>query len=234
DYRDFYENLYVPYVTQRFGPAAFVVDPTSFYQECRRGVLLRLTHEKRVVGAALLRPIGRTLAVVWSALDVLGDGGALRGVTDSLDYFSLLYAHMTGCRWLDLGPSRPDLCDGILRYKSKWGAEITQGLVPQANIMWACKQKPNGDLDYFRRHAFLTKTKNGLQALMVIDGRSDLDVFLARLNTGLSSGIRNYRVIALQGIDARLKERTELLDANLALLDASDFPDFTSAFTSLA
>src|SRR5690606_15013369 len=204
DYRDFYENLYVPYVTQRFGPAAFVVDPTSFYQECRRGVLLRLTHEKRVVGAALLRPIGRTMAVVWSALAVRGGGDALRGVTDSLDYFSLLYAHMTGCRWLDLGPSRPDLCDGILRYKSKWGAEITEGLVPQATIMWSCKDSLAGDLVFCKRHVFLTKTNKGLQALMVIDGRSDIETFLARVGTGLASGIGNYRVLVLRDVDARL------------------------------
>src|SRR5690606_16659491 len=64
EYKNFYEKLYLPYVTQRFGSAAHVVDAASFYQECSRGVLLRLTQDERLVGAALLRPIGRTMAVV--------------------------------------------------------------------------------------------------------------------------------------------------------------------------
>ncbi|MEX2123320.1 MAG: hypothetical protein WD795_05475 [Woeseia sp.] len=236
DHANFYDRLYRPYVARRFGATAHLVERDRFLKECRRGVVLQLTLQHTVLGAALLRPVGRTMAVVWSALDPDKEAVHLRGVTDALDYFSLLYAHLRGCRWLDLGPSRPDLCDGTLRYKAKRGAAIYPGLVPQSDIAWACRGQSDGERDFLLRHAFLIRTagesRSGLRAVVFVDGRTDADAFAAKLSSILTPGVRDYRVVALSPPNCRLKEVVKETDANLTLVNAASYPDAMTAMKS--
>lgn len=228
DHADFYDRLYLPYVTGRFGPAAHVVERRRFLSECRRGVLLRLAREDKLLGAALLRPVGRTMAVVWSALHPEKESTDLRGVTDALDYFSLLYAHLQRCRWLDLGPSRPDLCDGTLRYKAKWGSEIYSGLVPQSEVIWRCNAKRAGALCFLRRHVFLIRTAGGLRAVAVVDGDAPATKLAAKLNPG----VRDYRVVTLSPPGEHLTRVARNFGGNMSVVEAKDYRDVMSAMTA--
>ena len=231
-YTHFYEDLYKPYVTQRFGAAAHVVEPQAFRRECGRGTLIRVTRDDVVLGASLLRPVGRTMAVVWSAMNPAKDAGDLRGVNDALDYFSLLYAHLHGSRWLDLGPSRPDLLDGILRYKSKWGAEVHGGVVPQSTIYWTCMSKRIPE--FLLRHAFVIRVHGSFRAVFVIDGNCNPDAEAARLAAALTPGIKDYRVVALSPRDDRLEVALRGVDANLTLVHASGPAEVMAAITGPA
>lgn len=196
DFEHFYHTLYMPYLRKRFGSGAVAVDLDRFLSECRRGAVLQLVRDDTVVGAALLRRIGNTMAIIWSALHPEMQLSSARGATDTMDYFSLLYAHLKGCRWLDFGPSRPDLEDGLLRYKSKWGAMITPGLIPQSQIWLGCTGKSAVEHEFLRRHAFLTRTGRELTATVFLDGTAAANVrsTLDRLHT---PGIHAYRVILL-------------------------------------
>jgi hypothetical protein len=227
DHAEFHDRLYSPYVTKRFGPAAHVVERERFLTECRRGALLRLVREDALLGAALLRPVGRTMAVVWSALDPAKDGSALRGVTDALDYFSLLYAHLHGCRWLDLGPSRPDLYDGTLRYKAKWRGEIYRGLAPQSEVTWRCNATSAAAPGFLRRHAFLVRAAGGLRAVTVTDG--DAGAAGSRLATMWNPGVRDYRVIALSPPGDGLAAVARDFSGRMSIVEAKDHRDLMSA-----
>jgi hypothetical protein len=225
DFAFFYDSLYRPYVAQRFGAAAHVVERNAFLRECRRGALLRVSGQGGILGAALLRPVGRTMAVVWSAPDPQRKPAELRGVTDTLDYFSLLYAHLRRCRWLDLGPSRPDLHDGILRYKGKWGAEIAGGRVPQPTISLACAGQSNAQRNFLRRHAFLTRCSGGFRASLFVDGDTDPAEFRAKLSRMRHPGVHGYRVVALSSPTAALREVVTNADGRASLVDASECAD---------
>jgi hypothetical protein len=225
DFAFFHDSLYRPFVAQRFGAAAHVVERDSFLRECRRGTLLRVSGQGRILGAALLRPVGRTMAVVWSALDADRTSAELRGVTDTLDYFSLLYAHLRRCRWLDLGPSRPDLHDGILRYKGKWGAEIAAGRVPQTTISLACAGRTNAQRNFLRRHAFLARCSTGFQATMFVDGDMDPAELGAKLSTMRHPGVRGYRVVALSSPSEALREVVMNADSGAVLVDTGECAD---------
>ncbi len=229
DRADFYDRLYRPYVSRRFGEAALVVDRERFLADCRRGVLLRLARQDEVVGTALLRPLGRTLAVVWSALDPAGPSSRLRGASDVLDYFSLLYAHLRGARWLDLGPSRPDLFDGVLRYKAKWGAEVRPGLAPQAELRCSCRG--SAAAGFLERHAFLVKAGGGLRGLFFCGADTDPGAFRAQVSAALTKGVRDYRVTAFAPPDRQLEGLVAGLDARIELVDGSRL--FADAATQL-
>jgi len=229
DFACFYDHLYRPYTAQRFGQAAHFVERSLFLKECRRGALLRVTRDGMVFGAALLRPVGRTMAVVWSALDPEREPVELRGVTDTLDYFSLLYAHLRRCRWLDLGPSRPDVYNGIVRYKAKWGAEIYGGRVPQSTISLACAGKGHAQQNFLKRHAFLMRHSDGFRAVIFVDGTADAAAFGAKLSGLMNPGVSNYRVITLSPPGDGLREIVANLEADVTLVDAGQYPDVMSA-----
>jgi hypothetical protein len=218
EFEHFYDSLYRPYIVQRFGASALVVDRDSFLRECGRGVLLRLFREGALLGAALLRPLGMTMAVVWSALDPARAVAETRGATDALDYFSLLYAHRAGCRWLDLGPSRPDLCDGVLRYKAKWGGEIHPGLAPQPAIHLSCRSDRESVRGFLGRHVFLARAGRALQAVLPVDGECDVEALATRLEALRTPGIRGYRVLAWTPPGSALRKAS--LGGDVTLVDA--------------
>ena len=195
DFDQFYEQLYRPFIHQRFGESAVTVDRRQFIRECRRGRLLQLRRGGNLLGAALLRQTGPTLAVVWSALDIRIDKQERRGIFDSMDYFSLMVGHIQRCRWLDLGPSRPDLHDGVLRYKAKWGAVANAGLARQATIRWACPQHSAAGRHFLQRHAYVVHLGNALTGVICCPEARGPEELAQRIRSLAIEGIDAYRVL---------------------------------------
>ena len=223
DFEHFYADLYKPYATRRFSHGVLLVDRQQFIAECRRGIVLQLVSRQSVVGASLLRRVGNTMAIVWSALDPQADAAELRGATDALDYFSLLYAHLKGCRWLDFGPSRPDMYDGALRYKSKWGAEVNAGFVPQPAIHFAVGGQHVAERDVLRRHAFVGKSGGKLLGVGFVDGDEDVEILRSKIAGMVVPGIDRYRIVVLAPMSADQRSMIESIDPRIEVVVAGSF-----------
>ena len=61
DFDGFYDDLYRPHVSGRFGSDAIIVSKVQFLRECRRGIVLQILHDGEVIGASLLRRINWTI-----------------------------------------------------------------------------------------------------------------------------------------------------------------------------
>jgi len=220
DINDFYERLYLPSVERRHGASALVVDKERVLREFRRGVVIQLIGENKVLAAAVLRQIGHTMAVLWTGLAGDPSSAGLRGTTDALDYFSLLYASLKRCRWLDLGRSRPDLRDGLLRYKRKWGAEFTVGFVPQTELRLTCMGRHDSELDFLRRHAFIGRSGRRFHAQLFVDG----DITAADLHNAIDEvatpGLSNYRIVTLSPLSRRQSELEKNVPWPISLIEA--------------
>lgn len=200
DISDFYDQQYRPYISSVYGNAAIIVDRNLFFRECRRGALIQLISDGIIVATALLRAIGQTLAIVWTGMDKMPRAKCIPGGTDTLDYYSLLYAHLMGYKWLDFGPSRADLFDGTLQYKSKWGSEVTAGYFKQPSIYWTCTGRGNSAEAFLSEHAFVTNRRGTLTALCfpeLADGTEALRSDMRRLSM---PGIAEYRAISLSAV----------------------------------
>lgn len=127
----FYDRIYSPFILKRYGATALLVSRRQFLRECSSGQILELISKGKVVGASMIQQTGSQLAIVWTGIMLDADGTEHPGASDVLDYFSLRYAHQRGCEFLNLGPSRPRLNDGLLNYKKKWGASLYIGQFPQ-------------------------------------------------------------------------------------------------------
>lgn len=229
DFESFYANLYKPYATRRFGDGALLVDRDKFLTECRRGILLQLLHQQSVVGTSLLRPVGGTLAIVWSALDPQAEPGNTRGAADALDYFSLLYAQLKGCRWLDFGPSRPDLYDGALRYKSKWGADVTSGFARQTQIYFACGDKDGAELEVLQRHAFVCQSDGQLSAVAFVDGGHEVDALRRKVAGLIVPGVERLFVVAQTKLSVDARAIIAGVDPRVKLIEAASFGEAVAA-----
>ncbi len=128
DIRQFYAGLYRPYVSSRFGAGAVLVDEPRFLAVARSMTLAMLHAGNDWVAGMLFRQRGATLALGWfGSISVPPKNGA----SEVLDTQVIERAVSAGARRVIFGHSRPSLADGIVRYKSRFGANIRPARFPQ-------------------------------------------------------------------------------------------------------
>jgi len=192
----FYDRIYRPFVVKRYGAAALVVRRQQFLRECRYGQILELLHDDEVVAASLIRQTGNQLSIVWTGIKTDLDDKGHAGASDVLDYFSLRYAHQSGCDYLDLGPSRPRLNDGLLRYKKKWGGVLYTGKVPQGLFIVVPHNFTVAVQGMLAAAKFIMLERGRLVGKVLIPEDSDLDAIKKRFSKDWSNGLDFLRYYA--------------------------------------
>ena len=130
--RRFYDEMYLPYREVRFAGNPIVKDFESVRRFAKGSVMLAVTDSRAkpppkledMLGALIIRQNGKSATADLPGLN--GDPlvALERGVVEALYYFSLEWCSSRGVERLDLGQSHPFLDDGILRFKTKWGATV--------------------------------------------------------------------------------------------------------------
>jgi hypothetical protein len=125
--RRFYEEMYVPHLTRRFGDAAYIEPEWKIRYCVENGTLMEVLRDGQVVAAQVLWGNQGSLHFLWSG--TVGDeyGAQSRGVFPALYYFGLLHAFEGGYREVDYCGSRPVLTDGIVQLKRRWGGQVFDG-----------------------------------------------------------------------------------------------------------
>lgn len=125
DFDFFYKDIYRPSAVERHKEVAEVLSDGYLRAVFARGGIL-------FVGSAGDRIAGMLYMVdcdgVFHSVSWGVHGGDERhlasGAGHALYYFAILAAWEQGCKAFNFGGSRPFLSDGILKYKSKWGASM--------------------------------------------------------------------------------------------------------------
>jgi len=131
DIRRFYSGLYRPYVCSRFGVGAVLVDEPMFLEVARGMTLAMLRAGDDWIAGMLFRQQGTTLALGWFGSTSMPPRN---GASEVLDTQVIEHAVSAGARRIVLGHSRPSLADGVVRYKSRFGAIIRPTRFPQRVI----------------------------------------------------------------------------------------------------
>ena len=140
DVRRFYATLYRPYVTARFRAGAGLVDEDRFLAVSRGMRLAILTAAGDWVAGMLFQQRGRTLHLGWfGSASVPPRAGA----SEVLDARVIEWAVANGVDRVVMGHSRPSLADGVVRYKSRFGATVRPTRFPQRTIgLWVQRWSP--------------------------------------------------------------------------------------------
>jgi hypothetical protein len=131
DIRRFYAELYRPYVKARFQAGAVLVDENHFLEVSRGMTLAILRADRGWAAGMLFRQRGMTLQLGWfGSISAPPPAGA----SEVLDAGVIEHAAALGVRRVVMGHSRPSLADGVLRYKSRFGATVRPTRFPQRVI----------------------------------------------------------------------------------------------------
>ena len=122
-YNYYFDKFYVPYITKRYGEEASNLD-VDYWDSSSSPFLIAIKENEVIVAISLNCKSGdsiklRTLGLLDGKEEYLH-----HGVVGALYYFSILESQKMGCRYYNLGGSRPFLTDGLTKYKMWWGAEI--------------------------------------------------------------------------------------------------------------
>jgi hypothetical protein len=140
DVRRFYTDMYRPYVTARFGSGAVLVDETQFLAVSRGMTLAVLTAAGDRVAGMLLQLRGGTLHLGWFGSATVPPRA---GASEVLDAGSIAWGAAQGASRVVMGHSRPSLADGVVRYKSRFGAIVRPTRFPQRTIgLWVQRWSP--------------------------------------------------------------------------------------------
>lgn len=131
DIRRFYATLYRTYVAARFGVGAVLVDEKQFLEVSLGMTLGILRADREWVAGLLFRQRGKTLHLGW-----FGSASAppRAGASEVLDASVIERAAAQGALRVVMGHSRPSLADGVVRYKSRFGAAVLPTRFPQRVI----------------------------------------------------------------------------------------------------
>jgi len=129
--RQFFRELYGPYISTRFGTGAIVVSEKTFLARSASHTLARLHSAGKWVAGLLLAESKAAMKFGWFGAQTTPPSP---GASDVLDVACIRRAWELGLARITLGNSRPSLADGVVRYKSKLGAHLEPTRFPQAML----------------------------------------------------------------------------------------------------
>jgi len=208
DFEAFYDEMYVPFTTQRHGQAAFLYPRRLLRSRFHRGGILWLKSaggEK--IGGVLLEHDGPVLHF-WSCGTRNGDLELEKaGVISGLYFHAIDYAKQQGLAYVDFHGVHACLTDGLLRFKRKWGMslQIRKDNYYEVLIRW--REWSPVVASFLTDVPVLHCAPSGLRGITVLDtGRPGTDAELSRLHHSLwTPGLERLVVVSPNGWEPDVK-----------------------------
>jgi hypothetical protein len=220
DFSSFYREMYGPYIRSRFATESVVVPENFFLAECRAGLLMRLLRHGIPVGGVVLQKIGGQLSSVWTGFSGAAREPGASGASDVLDLFTIEYARQQGCRFVDFGPSRPLLDDGVFRYKRKWGTRACLPGLPAGEIRLRPLRATAAVQSILANNFWITLEQGRLTGHLLVEGQTLSLAELRKIAGQAGQGVETIALKSLAGFSREISREAELLPA-IRLLDLS-------------
>jgi len=166
DLDTFYDSFYMPFSHGRHGELTVVRAAQDLRRRVRRGGILWLQRDGRRVAGILFEVREHTVDLL--ALGTLAEDPELvkEGAIAALYYFVINMAQARGCRVVDFRGSRPTLSDGLLRYKSKWGACLYEKTDSYHDLFVRWNRASDIVKEFLSRTPLIIRDEGGLSALV--------------------------------------------------------------------
>lgn len=156
----FKDRIYLPYITQRYEEEAFIENLSVIWKSSPPPFLMAIKEDGKTVGGLLARKSGDHYYLMRLGLLDGNDEYRRHGVIGAMYYFSILEGQKMGCRYVDLGGTRPFLTDGLTKFKIGLGAEFVQNLSPLNEYLWIGVNRYSSTArEYFDNHPFMYANK---------------------------------------------------------------------------
>ena len=152
DKNTFFEEFYLPYLQSRHGAGAITASREKFSEVASGATLAKLFAGDTWSAGMLLQHRAETLRFGWFGSR---NNPPAPGASEVLDVLCIRDALQRGIRCINFGNSRPSLVDGIVRYKSKFGAEVVMPRYPQTVLEFQLRSDRPALRDWLTSRQFL-------------------------------------------------------------------------------
>ncbi len=192
----FYQRFYLPLSKVRYQELLVMRPADDLRRRARRGGIVWNQREGQAVSALLFETKGRSLDVLAvGARD--GDLTLVKeGAIAALYYFVVGMACNEGYRTIDFRGSRPALTDGVLRYKSKWGASLYDKTDSYHDLFIRWGQAPDVAMDFLSHTPLIFRESGGFSALLGNAGPNEQDLWVGGLQRWYRLCGSEYREIS--------------------------------------
>jgi hypothetical protein len=196
--RRFYDELYVPHLTRRFGEAAYIEPEWKIRYCVASGTLMEIRRDGELMAAQVLWGSRGRLHFLWSGLTREEYGRETRGAFPALYYFGIVHAFENGFAEADYCGSRPVLADGIFQLKRRWGASVHDGW-SRDTIFLRPRRLSGAAADFLARNPLVVRDAGGLAGRMLCAdapaGAADVE---RAAQVYASDGIREIAISSLR------------------------------------
>ena len=135
-FRYFYEKMYLPYISKRYGKEAWIEKMNEIMSLSPSLALITVKEEGIAVGASAFSISDGSIYL--HRLGLLNGNDELRhhGVIGAIYYFAIVEGQKAGCKYLNVGGTRPFLKDGLTKFKLSLGAEFVTEYSPVKEFLW--------------------------------------------------------------------------------------------------
>ena len=155
-YNYFIDRIYMPYITQRYEEEAVIEDSSVIWKSSPPPFLMAVREDGKIVGGSLIRKSGDNYYLMRLGLLDGNEEYRHHGVIGAMYYFSILEGQKMGCRYIDLGGTRPFLTDGLTKFKIGLGAEFVPNLSPSNEYLWLEVNRHSASaLEYLGKNPFM-------------------------------------------------------------------------------
>jgi hypothetical protein len=130
----FNKKYYLPYITKRHGGEAWIEDLKILWDSSP--LLMAIKEGEEIAGEVLAKKSGDSFYLMRLGLREGNEEYRRHGVIGAVYYFGMLEGQKLGCKYLDVGGTRPFLTDGLTKYKKGLGAEFISHLSPKNTYLW--------------------------------------------------------------------------------------------------
>jgi hypothetical protein len=223
NYKIFYHTMYKPYLEKRFGDAVLIEPEWKVLRQCRKGELMQIVRDDKVVSCVLLHLLNVRLAYVWVGVPDDLDPDLANGAFSALYYFTILYGYEKGCREIDFLGSRPLLNDGLFRYKRKWGMRVQDSPVPRGDILLRPRRLDGPVANLFSNNSFITRDGSGICGKILYNiQKLSLPHLQDLLENQDTPGLTRLKIYAMKGIDDEARAWAIVHNSEVTLFDLSD------------
>jgi len=170
DFEMHYQTMYLPTMEKRHGDAAIIVSKEEAKQHFRRGCLLLIKRDGRIVAGGLCRAQGERVRFIYLGIRNADEQLMKEGVIGALNILRLHWANQAGYKAADLLGCPPYLRMGIFRYKRKWGTTVS---IPSRlhDRIWFRFQRDTPAVRQFLKDnpCIIIDEMGDLQGLVVVD-----------------------------------------------------------------
>ncbi len=196
--RRFYDEMYVPHLTNRFGSAAYIEPEWKIRYCAESGALMEILREGEVVAGQVLFADRQRMQLLWAGTPGGEFGQQSQGVFPALYYFGVLYAFEHGYREADYCGSRPLLSDGIFQLKRRWGGHVYDGW-SRDTLFFLPTDLGQGNLSFLTRHPLIARRGHDLVGKVCCGAEPIRPEDVARAEqVYATAGLRAIRLYSLQ------------------------------------